>query len=299
VPLTRAISPCFRLADNPRRLAEGGRRLTGFDQASPQLSVVTIALNPGPTLQTTLDAVLSWADERVEYIVIDGGSSDGTRERLASLNNRLSYWVSEPDQGISDAFNKGLSLCRAPVVGLINAGDWYEPTTPEHVLTAFAEDPQLGVLCGRLQFWHGSEPATLCDSEPDLLTRDMTVTHPTCFIRRQLYLEHGGFSDQYRLAMDYELLLRLLVAGVRFQRSDAVLANMVHDGLAEQNWRAALIETHAARCQHLAGHWTASQGYLTYLITRRRTRFLLQRLGLHGIIRLYRERLAAVRKVGP
>ncbi len=288
-----------RLPAHPERQGEGGLRLRGdaaTGRPEPGLSVVTVTLDPGPGLERTIRSVLQWDPARVEYIVIDGGSTDGTLRTLREMDQRLEYWVSEPDAGISEAFNKGISLCRGRIVGLLNAGDWYEPHTLDTVVSLLEERPEAGVLCGDLQYWQGRNRACRCESRPELLATDMTVTHPATFIRRSVYLEHGGFDESFRLAMDYELLLRLHCRGVSFLRTDRVLANMQHQGLAEKAWKEALLETHRARRLHMTDSFRASPLYLRYLVARRSTRFLLQGMGLHGMVNLYRERIAAVRK---
>ncbi|MFP7753325.1 glycosyltransferase family 2 protein [Thermodesulfobacteriota bacterium B35] len=296
------ITPCHRLPPHPARQGEGGLRLRSVAVAAdggrprPELSVVTVTLDPGPDLDRTMRSVLQWDPARVEYIVIDGGSADGTLRTLREMDQRLEYWVSEPDAGISEAFNKGISLCRGTIVGLLNAGDWYEPHTLDAVRSILADRPEAGVLCGDLQYWQGREPACRCEARPELLPTDMTVTHPATFVRRSVYLEHGGFDESFRLAMDYELLLRLHRRGVPFLRTGRVLANMQHQGLAEKSWHEALLETHRARRLHMADSFRASPLYLRYLVARRSTRFLLQAMGLHGVVNLYRERIAPVRK---
>ncbi len=291
------ITPRYRLDPHPDRQGEGGLRLAGdYRRPAPLLSVVTVTLDPGPALARTMRSVLQWDPAQVEYIVIDGGSTDGTLRTLREMDSHLEYWVSEPDSGISQAFNKGISLCRGRIIGLLNAGDWYEAGTLETVASLPADGPDGGVLCGDLQFWQGEQPACRCESRPELLATDMTVTHPSCFVRRSVYLEHGGFDESFRLAMDYELLLRFRCRGVSFLRTGRVLTNMQHQGLAERAWKEALVETHRARQMHMPGSFRASRPYLRYLVARRRIRFLLQDMGLHGVVRLYRERIAAVRK---
>ncbi len=295
------ITPRYRLDRHPERQGEGGLRLRTDGAAArqrpePELSVVTVTLDPGPGLVRTMRSVLQWDPARVEYIVIDGGSTDGTLRTLREFDHRLEYWVSEPDGGISAAFNKGISLCRGRIIGLLNGGDWYEDHTLDTVVSLLAARPDAGVLCGDLQFWQGRDRGCRCQSRPELLTTDMTVTHPACFVRRGVYLEHGGFDESFRLAMDYELLLRLFTRGVGFLRTDRVLADMEHQGLAERSWQEALRETHRARQIHMAGSFRAGRLYLRYLMARRSARFLLQAMGLHGIVDLYRERIAAVRK---
>jgi glycosyltransferase involved in cell wall biosynthesis len=283
------------------RKGQGGQRLHRRDEADnerrPLLSIVTVSLNCGDQLQKTMESVLQWPADQVEYIIIDGGSTDETIDLLREFDSRLEYWVSEPDAGISDAFNKGISLCRGTVIGLLNAGDWYEHDALQSVRTGFIENPDAGVLCGRLQFRHGREKAYCTDSVPELLSKDMSVAHPSCFVKSSVYHRLGGFHPEYRLAMDYELLLRFFVAGVVFARTSAVLTNMQHDGVSELCWQRALHETHRARRQYIPRSFYAGGIYLRYLIARRYVRFLLQSLGLHGLIEFYRKHLAAVKKV--
>jgi len=297
------IFPVTVLPFRNGRAGEGGRRLcpeSGPGRRSrPWLSVVTICLNCRDELESTMASVLRWPSSEVEYIIIDGGSSDGSVELLQQYDSQLEYWVSEPDQGISDAFNKGISLCRGDVVGLLNAGDWYAPDALAAVRKDFAAHRESGVVCGRMQFWQGGEKAYCTDSEPALLRRDMSVAHPACFVRTTVYHALGGFDADFRLAMDYELLLRFFVHGVGFVKNSTVLTNMRHDGISEEQWRMALEETHKARKRYLPGSLYASRTYLSWLVVRRYLRFALQKLGMNGLIRFYREHLAAVTKVRP
>lgn len=301
MPVTVApVSPIYRLPVKPGRQGEGGRRTRRekgtAEKWEPALSIITIVLNGGDALRQTMQSVLQWPRQHVEYIIIDGGSTDQTVQLLQEFDERVEYWVSEPDKGISDAFNKGLALCRGEIVGIINSGDWYEADAYKEVLTALAIDRVAGVLCGNMQFWDGMKKAYRTDAVPALLSRDMTVAHPACFVRRSLYQTYGGFSLDYRYAMDYELLLRFFVHDVIFVRTGNVLANMQHDGVAEMNWRRALQETHRARQQYIQPSFFTGRVYLGYLIGRRYIRFFLQWLGFSGMVGMYRQHLAAVRK---
>ena len=301
MPVTVApLSPIYRLPVIPGRQGEGGRRTRRekgtAEKWEPALSIITIVLNGDDALRRTMQSVLQWPRQNVEYIIIDGGSTDHTVQLLQEFDDRVEYWVSEPDKGISDAFNKGLALCRGEIVGIINAGDWYEADAYKEVLTALAVDRVAGVFCGNMQFWDGMKKAYRTDAVPALLSRDMTVAHPACFVRRSLYQTYGGFSLDYRYAMDYELLLRFFVHDVIMVRTGNVLANMQHDGVAEMNWRRALQETHRARQQYIRSSFFAGRVYLGYLTGRRYIRFFLQWLGFSGMVRMYRQHLAAVRK---
>jgi len=294
------ITPRYLLPENEKRLGEGGRRLLSSDSATerpvPLISLVTVVLNDEAHLEKTLESVTTQLGEHAEYIVIDGGSTDRTLDIIRKYESELEYWVSEPDLGISDGFNKGIALCRGRVVGVLNSGDWYEGQAFDLVEKFFHEDNDTGVLCGSLQYWLGDKKAYISESRPELLGREMSVTHPTCFIQREVYLSHGGFDPTYKYAMDYELLLRFHVQGVVFRCIPQILAHMLHEGVSEKNWRKALQETWRARRKYVPGSFFAGRLYFWYLIGRKYFRFLLQRLGLHGAVRFYRERLAPVRK---
>ena len=100
---------------------------------TPVFSIVTICKDAGATLERTIQSVVEQIGPGFEYILIDGGSTDGTLDLLRKWGARISYWVSEPDRGISAAFNKGLRRCRGEWIGTINADDWYEPGALEAV----------------------------------------------------------------------------------------------------------------------------------------------------------------------
>jgi len=262
----------------------------------PLVSIVTIVLNGNDLIRKTMDSVLRQTYANIEYIVIDGASTDGTQEVLQEYDSRLAFWSSEADRGISDAFNKGIARASGDIVGLLNAGDWYEPDAVEKAVEHFRLFPGTDVVCGMLQYWRGDKREYLCPSVPELLEKEMTVTHPTCFVRTELYRQNGGFSTDYRYAMDYELLLRLRLNGARFRAMKRVLANMQHEGVSETNWKLALRETHRARGELLPRSVYSSAGYYYFLYTKRALRRHAEKLGWEGFVRFYRQRIAVVKK---
>jgi len=150
-----------------------------------------------------------------------------------------------------------------------------------------------------LQFWHGTEREFICQSVPHLLERDMTVTHPSCFVRSEVYHTYGLFGEQYKLAMDYELLLRFKKQGVKFTALNIVLTNMQHSGISEINWKKALEETHRARKVLLKSSFFASTSYYYFILAKRFLRIFMENLGLNSVLGFYRSRLALVKKRRP
>ncbi len=263
----------------------------------PLVSIITIVLNDESDIRQTMDSVLQQSYESVEYIVIDGGSKDGTVSILEEYDSQLTFWQSTADSGISDAFNKGIQRARGEIIGLINAGDWYEANTVECVVDAFLADREVAVVCGALQFWKGLQQEYICSSVPELLEREMSVTHPTCFVLTDLYKRFGMFSNDYKLAMDYELLLRFKCKGAIFVSLDNVLANMQHDGISEENWKNALRETHRARTELLGNSFFSTIWYYYFLTLKRGVRIVMEKLHLDGLLHFYRSRLALVKKI--
>ena len=278
----------------------GGVRLRKRDKQGggdhPLVSIITIVFNGEEHIRQTIDSVLQQSYTPIEYIIIDGGSQDGTVSIIREYEEIIDFWQSEPDAGVSDAFNKGILAARGELIGLINGGDWYETDAVKRVVRVFEGNREVGVVCGALQFWKGRKREYLCHSVPHLLKREMTVTHPTCFVRAELYHRLGLFSTDYTLAMDYELLLRFQRQGVKFLSLESVLANMQHDGVSETNWKMALQETHKARTALLGRSIFTCRGYYFFLVAKRQLRIVLEKLGWTSLLRFYRGKLALVKK---
>jgi glycosyltransferase involved in cell wall biosynthesis len=184
--------------------------------AQPLVSIITVCLNSEEYLEQTIESVSRQSYGNIEYIVVDGGSEDATLEILRKHQDRISLWVSEPDDGIYDAMNKGLALCKGEIIGMINSDDWYLPTAVEEIVRAVTEHPEADVFFGDLLVFYrnGSYMETIEGSIAGL-TRDMTLNHPTVFMKRKR-LGKSVFRTDLRLASDYELMLRLRRSGAVF-----------------------------------------------------------------------------------
>ncbi|MBU1986032.1 MAG: glycosyltransferase, partial [Proteobacteria bacterium] len=164
----------YSLQDQQEERA-GGMRSRGIEvqggPGHPLVSIITIVFNGESSIRQTIDSVLRQSYDPIEYIVIDGGSRDGTVSIIREYDAKIAYWQSEPDKGISDAFNKGIRAARGEIIGLVNAGDWYEVDTVKRVVENFLAEPEVGVICGGIQFWKGLKREYLCHSVPALLER--------------------------------------------------------------------------------------------------------------------------------
>jgi glycosyltransferase involved in cell wall biosynthesis len=203
---------------------------------APRLSVVTPCLNQGRYLERAVLSVLEQDYPNVEYIIIDGGSTDNTLEVVKKYQDRLAYWVSEPDGGQPQAINKGLRRASGEIFAYINADDWYLPGAFQKVVEVFGSansgDPERQWLCGGIDVHVCGKSAAIM-RRPELedpLDRSLCALNgknfpqPACFWRRNVLNEIGAFREDMQYAFDTELQTRLLLSGYRPMLIDEVLA---------------------------------------------------------------------------
>ncbi|MES3023177.1 MAG: glycosyltransferase family 2 protein [Pseudomonadota bacterium] len=209
-------------APNAIRGEGGARTKNGAPRASrpgkPLLTIITVVYNGAATLAHTIATISEQGYDNVEYIIVDGGSTDATLAIIREHEDKIDYWVSAKDKGIYDAMNKGIALARGEIIGFLNADDFYaEPDVLEQVCATFdaaAVDACYGDLCYVKQdntkhvvrYWRSSAFV------PGLFQSGWCPPHPTFFARKRLYDQFGGFDLDYRIAGDMELMARLLVA---------------------------------------------------------------------------------------
>jgi glycosyltransferase involved in cell wall biosynthesis len=260
---------------------------------SPTITVVTICRNALPLLRPTVESVLEQRTAAIEYWIVDGGSTDGTREYLASLSASGVRWVSEPDRGIADAMNKGVRLATGAWVAHLHAGDRYLPGALDAVLAAAGSAAD--VLCGAI-LKDEEQGEVRYRPEPSHLRLDMTIHHPAAFTRREVFQEIGGFDERYPNAMDYDFFLRAFVRGKVFEVIPDTLARMASGGQSERSLWKTYRETHAIRKRVLARGWERSDAYFLFLVARGTARRVLQRAGLGGLVAWVRRRFAMAPK---
>lgn len=283
------------LADYPRAFIDDGRpgaerRLTidglPLDAAGaspdPLVSIITIVFNNRTHIERAMHSVFAQTYRNLEYIVVDGGSTDGTVDLIRGHAERLSYWHSAKDGGIADAFNRGVALARGTIIGLVNADDWM---SPDQVATGVAALRETGApfVFGDLVYHRAADGAPVYriagdgDYARKLWHRMPQVTHPTALVRRDVYERHGLFDPRWRIGMDYDWLCRLNDAGVRGAYRSDVLGHMSLGGVSDARWRQCLDEHRA-----IAVHHGAAPTLMRLLFGLRRwkveTRILMERL---------------------
>ncbi len=213
-----------------------------------KLSILTVCYNSAKTIQHTIDSVRSQEYEDIEYIVVDGASSDGTAEIIKANSSSIDRWISERDTGIYDAMNKAVSMATGDVVGILNSDDFYaDETILSKVAEAFA-DPAIDVVFGDLEFVDPTDLTKVVRTYsaahwyPQKLAWGFMPPHPTVFIRRKYYEQLGLFKTDYKISADYELLIRYLyVHKLRYTYLPLKMVVMRKGGASTRNWKSNII----------------------------------------------------------
>jgi glycosyltransferase involved in cell wall biosynthesis len=199
--------------------------------ALPSLSVVTISYNQGDFLEECLLSVAGQRTGEVEYIVVDPGSTDGSRDVIARHGKSIDRLLLEPDRGPADGLNNGFAAATGEIFGYINADDRYAPGALEFVRRYFSGNPNVDVLCGAIRIVdrHGRRSPRARTSDPFDLARYAagicTIGQQATFFRRRAYEWAGGFNPENRINWDGELLVDMALRGARFGTTSRILGD--------------------------------------------------------------------------
>ena len=181
-----------------------------------KISIITSVYNNKETISETIESVLSQTYDDLEYIIIDAASTDGTVDIIKQYQDKISTFVSEPDDGIFDGLNKGIALATGDVVGFLHSDDLYQHNKViEMVAEAFKNYPVDSVF-GDLTYVNNKDTSKVIrywksgDFSPKKLRRGWMPPHPTFFVKRHVYERSGVFDTSFKIAADYDIILRLL-----------------------------------------------------------------------------------------
>jgi glycosyltransferase involved in cell wall biosynthesis len=212
------------------------------------VSIVTVCKNSAFTISKTIKSVLAQNYPGLEYIIIDGASNDGTQEVVSSFGSAIDIFVSDQDDGIADAFNKGILCSSGDIIGLINSDDCLLPGTVNKVVSFFAEHPDVDVLHGDVDLYDGIR--FIKKVRPAgrwwYPWRLVLFNHPATFVRRSVYERHGLFDKNFHIAMDVEIFLRWIRKSVKIVYLPDVLVVMQAGGVSSQNAKQGYQEVRRA-----------------------------------------------------
>lgn len=210
-----------------------------MNDKEPFFSIITPCYNNFYTIERTIKSVINQAYKNFEYIIIDGGSTDGTLELLEGykkIHGEKLKLFSEPDNGIYDAMNKGIRKARGELIGIINSDDFYAPNALDKV--ALNYEPNIGVYYGNIvNFFENMEEVYLkpVEARKELNFADsLPIPHPSCFITRSSYSQYV-YNDSLRYAADYELLWQLHLSSIKFKNIGSTIAYMKTGGAGSIN----------------------------------------------------------------
>lgn len=200
----------------------------------PLISIITICYNNVKDIERTMLSVLNQTYCNIEYIIVDGGSTDGTVDIIKKFKNKLSKWISEKDKGIYDAYNKGLYQSTGDLVAYINAGDWYATNDVIEFVAQKYQETQADVLYGDvINVKNGKE---YYDSKSNVNLNNMyffMALHTPAVFMKNTYLKKYGFDIRYKIAADYDAMLKILVDGGKFfYTGSKPLAYFIVDGIS-------------------------------------------------------------------
>lgn len=222
----------------------------------PKISIITAVKNNKDGLLRTLASIEAQSYPFLEYIVIDGGSTDGTLEVIKKNEVLIADWVSEPDKGISDAFNKGIHLSKGEYINFQGAGDsFYQPNSIEQLFGCATPDTDL--ICGQVArttlageaLWIAPRKIPKIFDKKALLFK-LTLPHQGLFTHRRFFEKWGEFSLDVKYAMDYEILLRAYHNFPSTEIYPIIVANWQAGGIGTHQIKSVLKEYHHLKTRH-------------------------------------------------
>jgi glycosyltransferase involved in cell wall biosynthesis len=203
----------------------------------PLISIITVVFNGEKYLEQTIQSVIKQTYKNIEYIIIDGGSTDNTLSIINKYEGFIAKWVSEPDKGLYDAMNKGIKMSNGDLVGMINSDDWYEIDAVEQVVKSFEKNPQKKIFHADRYDVSSEGERIIKKFNPSSLKfkyYGMTYNHPSMFVSNKIYSEIQYNTELVALS-DYEFVLNCFLKNSNnFFYIDKPIVNYRLDGISGQ-----------------------------------------------------------------
>jgi len=231
-----------------------------------KISIITSVYNNKETIEDAIKSVLAQTYQDIEYVVVDGGSTDGTLDVIGKYKDKIDIFISEPDKGIYDGLNKGVGLATGDVVAFLHSDDLYSSETIiEEIVKEFEASGVDGVYGDLiytpkedtskvLRYWKSKE------FDMSLLKKGWMPAHPTLFLKKSVYDKYGSFDLSFKIAGDYDFMLRVLSAGIKVSYLSKVFYKMRVGGESNKSLKNIIIKSkedlRALRKNNVGGFWT-------------------------------------------
>ncbi|MCD7973505.1 MAG: glycosyltransferase [Candidatus Azobacteroides sp.] len=202
---------------------------------APLITIITIVYNDKNAIEKTLRSVISQTYAPIEYIVVDGGSSDGTLEIINQYKDKINHVISEPDKGIYDAMNKGILMASGTWINFMNAGDcFYDKTSVMQVVKRISGETTYKIFYGNCIWKKEGKDIFVQAQSPRKVGRFMPSCHQAFFIETKLHKKYL-YNENYKIAADYEFFLKMYRSGVKFLKIPVTVAIYQGGGVSESN----------------------------------------------------------------
>lgn len=212
-----------------------------------KISIITVVYNNATTIEHTIQSVLTQDYPWVEHVIVDGASTDGTLDIINKYRSQIGIIISEKDNGMYDAMNKGIKAATGDVIGILNSDDFfYDDQVLSQIATAFTNDTTLEATIGDIIFVKedNNTPLRHYNAQhwrPTKFAWGYMPPHPSFFCKKELFAVYGFYKTDYKIAADYELLIRfLLVKKVRYKYLPIITTKMRMGGKSTKNFNSIL-----------------------------------------------------------
>lgn len=212
-----------QIASHPLVKTGGSASLNINNPENILVSIVTVVYNAEKQIEETFNSVFNQSYPFIEYIVIDGCSTDNTLSIIQKYGHKITYWLSQPDEGIYDAMNKGIALAKGEIVALLNAGDTYYPDTISKVVEAHISHPG-AILTGACKVFLETKDYWIIEVDNYHKIPSKMIPHASVFVPRKIYQACGLFDLSFKIAADYDFICRCFKQQIPFYSLQSVLS---------------------------------------------------------------------------
>ncbi len=204
---------------------------------SPLISIITVVLNGEKYIEQTIQSVVNQTYTNIEYIIIDGGSTDKTIDIIKKHEKNIDFFISESDNGIYDAMNKGIKKAKGKYIGLLNSDDYYERDAVEIIVNEINIQADFDIFFGNAHIINEyiQKKKLQTKMRGKNMEKGFSIFHPTVFVKKETYTKYGMFDISFKIAADYELLLRFYKKNCKFFHINKTITNFREGGMSYYN----------------------------------------------------------------